>query len=99
VLCLCEFYPAICLTTEEKARKTLSQDKKNLSQVNKNLSQCTAYILQKHSHIATHTHTHTHITKQYETTAVQIKAKCNIYPNEIEYNQSILLSQALNFAR
>ena len=22
---LCEFYPGICLTTEEKARKTLSQ--------------------------------------------------------------------------
>jgi hypothetical protein len=27
---LCEFYPGICLTTEEKARKTLSQVKKNL---------------------------------------------------------------------
>jgi len=31
---LCEFYPGICLTTEEKARKNLSQGKKNLSQVN-----------------------------------------------------------------
>jgi len=30
---LCEFYPGICLTTEEKARKTLSQGKTNLSQV------------------------------------------------------------------
>jgi len=29
---LCEFYPGICLTTEEKARKTRSQVKKNLSQ-------------------------------------------------------------------
>jgi len=27
---LCEFYPGICLTTEEKARKNLSQVKKNL---------------------------------------------------------------------
>ena len=36
---LCEFYPDICLTTEEKARKNLSQVKKNLSQVKKNLSQ------------------------------------------------------------
>ena len=35
----CEFYPDICLTTEEKARKNLSQGKKNLSQGNKNLSQ------------------------------------------------------------
>jgi len=26
---LCEFYPGICLTTEEKARKNLSQGKKN----------------------------------------------------------------------
>jgi multidrug resistance efflux pump len=36
---LCEFYPGICLTTEEKARNNLSQGKKNLSQVKKNLSQ------------------------------------------------------------
>jgi len=32
---LCEFYPGICLTTEEKARKTLSQGKKNFSQLRK----------------------------------------------------------------
>ena len=25
---ICEFYPGICLTTEEKARKNLSQDRK-----------------------------------------------------------------------
>jgi hypothetical protein len=36
---LCEFYPSIWLTTEEKAQKNLSQGKKNLSQVKKNLSQ------------------------------------------------------------
>jgi len=29
---LCEFYSGICLTTEEKARKNLSQGKKNLSE-------------------------------------------------------------------
>jgi len=39
VLRLCKFYPGICLTTEEKARKNLSQGKKNLSQVKKILSQ------------------------------------------------------------
>jgi hypothetical protein len=44
---LCEFYPGICLTKEEKARKTLSQGKKNLSQVKKNLSPSTVYILPK----------------------------------------------------
>jgi len=36
---LYEFYPGICLTTEEKTRKNLSQGKKNLSQVKKNLSE------------------------------------------------------------
>ena len=57
---LCGFYPGICLTTEEKARKTLSR-KKNLSQVKKNLSQSTVYILPKHPHKHTHTHAHTRI--------------------------------------
>ena len=66
----CEFYPGICLTTEEKARK-------NLSQVKKNLSQSTVYILPKHPHITkptqtrtlqnphihARTHTHTHYKK------------------------------------
>jgi hypothetical protein len=33
------FKPGVCLTTEEKARKNLSQGKKNLSQVKENLSQ------------------------------------------------------------
>jgi len=36
---LCEFYPGIYLTTEEKARKNLSQAKRNVSQIKKNLSQ------------------------------------------------------------
>jgi hypothetical protein len=35
---LCEFYPGICLTTEEKIRKNLNQGKINLSQGKKNLS-------------------------------------------------------------
>jgi hypothetical protein len=84
VLRLCEFYPGICLTTEEKAWKNLSQGKKNLSQVKKSLSQSTVYILPKTPNIIkpsqTHTlqnpHTHTHTTKQYKTTTVQIKTKC-----------------------
>jgi len=42
---LCEVYPGICLTTEEKARKNLSQDKENRSQDKENLSQSTVYIL------------------------------------------------------
>ena len=55
---LCEFYPGICLTTEEEERKNLSQGKKNLSQVKKNLYQSTVYILPKTPpHYKTHTNT------------------------------------------
>jgi hypothetical protein len=50
------FYPGICLTTEEEARKNLSQGMKNLSQVKK-----TSVITKS---------THTHFTKQYKTTTV-----------------------------
>ena len=89
-----EFYSAICLTTEEKARKNLSQGKKNLSQGKKNLSQSTVYILPKHPHITkptqTHTlrnpHTHTHIhTLQNNIKPPQYKLKqtqYKMYPNE-----------------
>jgi hypothetical protein len=62
---LWELYPGICLTTEEKARK-------NLSQGNQRDSKYTHYQ-------DTHTlqnppiHTYTHITKQFKTTTVQIK--------------------------
>jgi hypothetical protein len=66
VSCLCEFYPGICLTTEEKARKILSQGKKNLIQVKKNLSQSTVYILQKKP-IHYKTLTNTHITEPTHT--------------------------------
>jgi ElaB/YqjD/DUF883 family membrane-anchored ribosome-binding protein len=52
------FYPGICLTTEEKARKIRSQGKRNFSQVNENLSQSTVYILQRHPHITKPTQTH-----------------------------------------
>jgi hypothetical protein len=36
---LCEFYPGICLTTEEKARKNLSQGKKEIKQYQEKLLQ------------------------------------------------------------
>jgi len=78
---LCEFYPGICLTNEEKARKTLSEGKKNLSH-------CIVYILPKHpqnTHITKLSHTHTHTLQnnikppQYKLKQTQYK----IYPNEI----------------
>jgi hypothetical protein len=77
---LCKFYPGVCLTTEEKARKNLSQGKKNLSQVKKKLSQNTIYVLSKN-----HTLQNPHITtKQYKTTKYKLKqTQCKIYPNEV----------------
>jgi hypothetical protein len=65
--CLCEFYPGIYLTSEEKARKNLSQGKKNLSQVKKTLSQSTVYILPKYPHITKPTQTRTHAHTQTNT--------------------------------
>ena len=84
---LCEFYPGICLTTEEKAGKNLSQCKKNLNQVKKNLSQGTVYKLPKtpthyktliNTHITKPTHTHTH-TLQNNIKIPQYKLKQNAY--------------------
>ena len=70
---LCEFYPGICLTTEEKAWKNLSQGKKNLSQFKVNLSQITVYILPKDPHI----------TKPVQTTTVQDRHQMK----QSQYNQ------------
>jgi hypothetical protein len=85
---LCEFYPGICLTTEEKARKNLSQGKKNLSQ-------SAVYILPKTS---THykTLTNTHITKQYKTTTVQIKTKCILEKQHKGEKEQYLVSNVVN---
>jgi len=56
---LCKFYPGICLTTEEKARKNLSQGKKNLSQVKKTSVKVQYTYYQKHPHITKPSQTHT----------------------------------------
>jgi len=76
---LCEFYPGICFTTKEKARKNPSQGKKNFSQVKKTSVRVQYTYYQnthtlQNTHITKHTHTHTHVTKQYKTTTVQINA-------------------------
>ena len=53
---LCKFYSGICLTTEEKARKNLSQGSRRVL----------VYILPKRTHNThIHTPTHPHITKQF----------------------------------
>ena len=85
---LCKFYPGICLTTEEKARKTLSQGKKNLSQVKKTSVKVQYIYYQKHPHITKpsqtptlqnplkHPHAHTHTLKN------------NIKPPQYELKQN-----------
>jgi hypothetical protein len=89
---LCEFYPGLCLTTEEKPRKNLSQGKKNLSQVKKKLRvQYTyyqnTYILQnphKHTHYKTHTYTYTHAHTHTHTHTLQN----NIKPPQYKLKQT-----------
>ena len=56
---LCKFYPGICLTNEEKARKTLNQGKKNLSQ-GKKTSVRVQYTYYQNTHALQNLHTHTH---------------------------------------
>ena len=85
---LCEFYLGICicLTTEEKVRKRLSQCSRRVTALHIIYYQNTETLHKLHTHIHkhkhthykthtyTHTHTHTHTPyKQYKTTTVQIK--------------------------
>jgi hypothetical protein len=55
---LCEIYPGICLTTEEKAWKNLSQAKKNLRLRKTSVTVQYTYY-QKHPHITKPSQTHT----------------------------------------
>jgi len=77
---LCGFYPGICLTTEEKARKNLSQGSRSV----------TVYILpitKTPTHYKT-THTHTH-TLQNNIKPPQYKLEqthYKIHPNENTHN-------------
>ena len=79
---LCELYPAICLTTEEKARKNLSQVKKTLSHsTTKNTH--TLQNPHKRTHYKTHSYTHTHIhTLQNNIKPPQYKLKRNAYSTQ-----------------
>ena len=60
---LCEFYLGICLTTEEKARKNLSQGKKTtlslLYVYYQNTNTLQNLDTYTHTHAPTHTHIHT----------------------------------------
>jgi len=73
---LCEFYPGICLTTEEKARKNLSQGKK------KPQSGYSIHIT-KHPYITKSTHTHTHIHAQHTHTYVPTHTHARRYTHTL----------------
>ena len=73
---LCKFYPGICLTTEEKAWKNLSQGKKNLSQVKKTSVKVQYTYYQKHPHITKPSQTH---TLENNIKPPQYKLKQNAY--------------------
>jgi hypothetical protein len=70
---LCELYPGICLKTEKKARKNLSQGSQRDSK--------NAHYQGARVHARTHTHTLQNSLKppQYKLKQTQYK----IYPNEI----------------
>ena len=68
-------YPGICLKTEEKSRKNLSQGSRRvLVYINCQNAHITKPI-HTHTHALQnpHLHTHPHITKQLKTTIVQVK--------------------------
>jgi hypothetical protein len=74
---LCELYPGICLTTEEKVRKTLVRVAEEIQRM---------HIIKTPTHYKpTHTHTNTYTLQnslkppQYKLKQTQYK----IYPNEI----------------
>jgi hypothetical protein len=76
---LCEFYAGICLTTEENARKNLSQGKKNVRVQSTNYQNThTLQNSHKHTHYKTLTNTHTH-KLQNNIKPPQYKLKQNAY--------------------
>jgi hypothetical protein len=76
---LCELYPGICLTTEEKPRRNLSQGSRRDSKYTH--YQDTHTLQNPPIHIHTHTRTLQNSLKppQYKLKQTQYK----IYPNEI----------------
>ena len=65
---LCEFYPGICLTTEEKARKNLSLGSRRVLVYILHITKThTLQNLHTHTHTHTHIHTHKHTRTHYKT--------------------------------
>jgi hypothetical protein len=80
---LCELYPGICLTTEEKARKNLSQGSRRDS---KNAYYQDIHTLQNPP-IHTHTHTPTHKPNSYPRVyPVWLEGTSSKFPDLIPQN-------------
>jgi hypothetical protein len=82
----CEFYPDICLTTEGKARKNISQGSRRDSKY--------THYQDTHTHKHYKTHTHPHITKQFKTITVQIKT--NTVQDIPKWNRFTIQSSSLS---
>ena len=84
---LCEFYPGICLTNEEKARQNLSQGKKKLSQ-------STVNILPKHPHITKPSQTQTLQNPHIHTRTHTHRLQNNIKPPQYNSNKMMHIGKA-----
>ena len=62
---LCEFYPGICLTTVEKARKNHSQGSLKVKIYILHITKTPTHYKTTHTHTHTHIFQTPHITKQY----------------------------------
>ena len=83
---LCKFYPGICLTTEKKARKNLSQGSRGML----------VHIVLEYPHITKPTHTRAHITTptHIHTHTLQNNIKPPQYKqtqNKIDPNDIVLI--------
>ena len=89
---LCEFYPGICLTNEEKARQNLSQGKKKLSQ-------STVNILPKHPHITKPSQTQTLQNPHIHTRTHTHRLQNNIKPPQYKLKQTQCKLSSLHAGR
>jgi len=93
VPCLCEFNPGICLTTEEKAWKNLSQGSRRVIVCILYINKTPTQLQCPHIHTPTllqnpHIHTHPHIKKLYKAPHYKLKqTQYKIYPT-VTYRES-----------
>ena len=89
---LCEFYPGICLKTEENAQKNLSQGKKTSVRVQYTYYQNTHSLQNIHTptqtHTRAHTHIHTHSTTSHTHTHASARARARPHKHKHAHTQT-----------